>query len=439
MPQSFRADSREVERGGVFIAMRGERTDGHEYIEDAVRRGASVVILEEGWYWRNAEGLKDLGASVIPVEDPERSVALLAERWLGMVSPKVVGITGSVGKTTTRELLHGAIKDHMRAHSAVKSYNTMIGCSMTVLSMPGDTETLILELGTNHPGEIRAMVGKFPVTHGVITEITEVHLDGLKSIDGVLAAKMELTDSRDLEFLSYNNDNEALSAAVSSIRRPLRVVSVGARRSDVTVSDIKQSIGEDGTPLLSLVISSRGEDLRCEARFFGVQHAKNIAYAYSAARDLGVPGEIFADAVRRVDAPRGRGRIFRTADGMIIDETYNASPGSMSYALKNVLGIELAGDVRKIAILGGMRELGAESDRWHEVIMSRASLFDEVYLIGSEWDGVETKQGALRGRWRDADGFLNDFDPASASGAIVLVKGSRSYGLERILPLLGVV
>ncbi|MDR1884741.1 MAG: Mur ligase domain-containing protein, partial [Synergistaceae bacterium] len=124
MPQSFRADSREVERGGVFIAMRGERTDGHEYIEDAVRRGASVVILEEGWFGRNAEGLKDLGAAVIPVEDPERSVALLAERWLGMVSPKVVGITGSVGKTTTRELLHGAIKDHMRAHSAVKSYNT---------------------------------------------------------------------------------------------------------------------------------------------------------------------------------------------------------------------------------------------------------------------------------------------------------------------------
>jgi UDP-N-acetylmuramyl pentapeptide synthase len=110
----------------------------------------------------------------------------------------------------------------------------------------------------------------------------------------------------------------------------------------------------------------------------------------------------------------------------------------MSYALKNVLEMELDESPRRIAILGGMRELGAESGWWHEVIMSRASLFDDVYLIGSEWDALETKQGALRGKWKSVENFIDDFNPKSASKAVVLIKGSRFYRMERLLPVLGV-
>jgi UDP-N-acetylmuramoyl-tripeptide--D-alanyl-D-alanine ligase len=437
MPRAFKADSRDILPGDAFIAMPGEHADGHDFIVDAIERGASVIILRSEWYRENAAALNEFGAVKIPVENSEKSAALLARHWLDAVSPKVVGITGSVGKTTTRELLYGAVRNSIRAHSAIKSYNTLIGCAMTILSMPSDTETLILELGANHPGEIEELVRSFPVTHGVITDVTETHLDGLESIEGVLSAKMEICKSEELEFLSYNNDNDILSSAMKLADTPARIARVGFGKADVSISDVRQSISSDGTPLLSLSISCCGENIHCEAEFFGRQHARNIAFAYAAARDLGVPGEAFAKSIRRVRTPSGRGRICRTDRGLIIDESYNASPSSMSYALKNVLEMELDENLRRIAILGGMRELGAESGRWHEVIMSRASPFDEVYLIGSEWDGLETKQSALRGKWKSVDNFLSDFNPQSASEAVVLIKGSRFYGMERLLTVLG--
>jgi UDP-N-acetylmuramoyl-tripeptide--D-alanyl-D-alanine ligase len=216
-----------------------------------------------------------------------------------------------------------------------------------------------------------------------------------------------------------------------------RTVRVGFGRTDVSVSDVMQTISSEGVPLLSLSISSRDEDIRCEAEFFGRQHAKNIAFAYAVARDFGVAGEVFAESIRQARTLHGRGRICRAPGGLIIDESYNASPSSMSYALKNVLDMKLDGNLRKIAILGGMRELGGESGRWHEVIMSRASLFDEVYLIGSEWDDLKTKQTALMGKWKTVDNFIGDFDPKSTSEAVILIKGSRFYGMERLLAVLG--
>ncbi|MDR1482724.1 MAG: UDP-N-acetylmuramoyl-tripeptide--D-alanyl-D-alanine ligase [Synergistaceae bacterium] len=437
MPRSFKTDSRNVLPGDAFIAMPGERTDGHLFIADAAARGASVIILRSDWYEENKACADALDAVKIPVADSEKSVALLARHWLGAVSPKVVGITGSVGKTTTRELLYRAMRVGISAHSAIKSYNTLIGCAMTILSMPSGAEVLILELGANHPGEIGEIVRNFPVTHGIITDVTEAHLEGLNSIEGVLSAKMEICDSERLEFLSYNNDNDALSAAVKRAGLPARVIGVGFGDADVSVSDVSQSLGSDGVPHLSLSISSREESIHCEAEFFGRQHAKNIAFAYSVARDFGVAGEAFAKSVRQARTPRGRGRICGMPGGLIIDESYNASPSSMSCALENVLEMKLDENLRKIAILGGMRELGRESGRWHEVIMSRASLFDEIYLIGSEWDDLETKQSALMGKWKTVDSFIGDFDPKSASKAVILIKGSRFYGMERLLPILG--
>jgi UDP-N-acetylmuramoyl-tripeptide--D-alanyl-D-alanine ligase len=211
-------------------------------------------------------------------------------------------------------------------------------------------------------------------------------------------------------------------------------------KSDITVSDVRQSLRRDGSPNLFLSLSGYGEEIACETQFFGKQHAKNIAFAYAAAHDLGLPGDMFAESVRRIGTPLGRGRICTTRFGLVIDETYNANPSSMSYALRNVLDIELDDDFRRVAILGGMRELGDETGHWHEVIMSRASLFDDVYLIGNEWDQVETKQVALKGRWRSVGDFAKDFDFTSRSldKSIILIKGSRFYSMEKLLPMLGV-
>jgi UDP-N-acetylmuramoyl-tripeptide--D-alanyl-D-alanine ligase len=355
------------------------------------------------------------------------------------VSPKVVGITGSVGKTTTREFLRAALEGAYPIHSAGRSYNTMAGCGMTILAMPGGAKVLILELGTSHMGDIEELVRNFPVSHAIITEAAPAHLEGLRDLGGVVEAKMEIVKSEAIEFLSYNSDNEDLSLAVSKylIGIGRRVVSagVGYFGAAVRISDVRQSISGDVTPKLSMTLSGGDQTFQLEAHVFGRQHARNIAFAYAAAAQLGVSANDFIRSAASFRIPKGRGLLSRAlGGGILIDETYNANPSSVSHALKNVLELELTPEYRRIAILGGMRELGGESHRWHEIIKSRASLLDEVYLIGSEWLDTGGMPDAVKGVWEDADGFMESFDPGGLSKSIILVKGSRFYGLDRLLP-----
>jgi UDP-N-acetylmuramoyl-tripeptide--D-alanyl-D-alanine ligase len=442
VPQIFRADSRIVERGGGFLAVKGAAKDGHDYIAQAVKNGAVCVICEKQFFDLRKDELSILDAAFILTDGVSESVAKLAQTWLDTVSPKVVGITGSVGKTTTREFLYTALRDAYRTHAAVKSYNTLLGVSMTVLAMPADTEILILELGTNRPGEIRETVDHFPVTDGIITEVADAHLEGLGSIEGVLAAKMELIESRKLKCLSYNSDNDLLSAAVARMpngekmkKDGVRQVGVGYSDAGVRISDVRQTVGRDFIPALYVTLSTKERKVSCRAPVFGRQHAKNIAFAYSAAIQAGLDDSSFERAAGLFELPHGRGRVLRGKKGAaIIDETYNANPASLSHAVKNLLEMELPDNFARIAILGGMRELGPESPRLHGIVLSRASLLDGLYLIGSEWGDVMPKNDVVRGVWPDADRFMSEFDFESVRDAAFLLKGSRLYGLERLLP-----
>lgn len=437
LPQRFRVDSREVEPGDAFVALRGTLEDGHAYIGSAVAHGAAAVILEQDYYERNRAELGALDTTLIPVADPERSLAVLASAWLDRIAPKTVGITGSVGKTTTREFLHVILRKRFRTHAAVRSYNTLVGCGMTILSMPADTEVLILELGTNRPGEIATLVEHFPVAYGVVTEIVPAHLEGLKSLSGVLEAKMEIARSAALLCLFYNGDNELLTKAVEGLPTDIKRVGVGFGSASVAVSDVRQCLTEEAKPLLSLTISQGGERHSCEAEIFGKQHAKNLGLAFAVASELGVREDEICPAIAGVSLMPGRGGIRRTVgDGFLIDESYNANPGSVSQALKNVLELSLPRPLRRVAVLGGMRELGEESRHWHKVILSRASLLDEVYLIGDEWGDPDPRPEALRGIWRDVGDFMSSVDLNSIREALILVKGSRTYGLEALIPAL---
>ncbi|MDR1580321.1 MAG: UDP-N-acetylmuramoyl-tripeptide--D-alanyl-D-alanine ligase [Synergistaceae bacterium] len=443
IPQIFRADSRVVERGGGFIAIKGAMEDGHDYIAQAVKNGAVCVICEKSFFESHKDELSAQETAFILTDVVGESVVKLAKTWFNMVSPKVAGITGSVGKTTTREFLHTALRGTYRTHAAVKSYNTLLGVSMTVLAMPGDIEILILELGTNHPGEIREIVNHFPVTYGIITEVSEAHLEGLGNIEGVLAAKMELIESRKLEFLSYNSDNDLLFSAVARMSQGEKMkkggvaqVGVGYSNSGVRISDVRQTIGPDFVPALYVTLSMKERKTSCRSPIFGKQHAKNIAFAYSVSVQAGLDDRSFERAAERFELSPGRGLIFPGKNGVaIIDETYNASPASLSYAVKNLLEMELPDDFARIAILGGMRELGHESPRLHEIVLSRVALLDGVYLIGSEWGAALPKGEVVRGIWPDVGRFISEFDFESVKNSVFLLKGSRFYGLERLLPL----
>ena len=444
LPWNFKVDSRSVNEGDGFIAIAGARDDGHNYIRHSIESGAACVILEREFYAKHAETLSNFDAMFLIAEDTVTAAAKLARVWLDEVYPRVIGITGSVGKTTTREFLDKALESRFRTHSAIKSYNTLIGTAVTILAMPGETEILVLELGANRPGEISALVEYFPVTHGIITEVTDSHLEGFGNIEGILGAKMEITGSDRLRYLSYNSDNELLSSAVVKMpggekfrKDGIKQVGVGYSSSNIRISDVRQCLGEDLTPILSLSLSENDRKISCAAPVFGKQHAKNIAFAYAAAIQMGMTDADFELAAANFKVPPGRGVIGRGKNGCIlIDETYNANPSSVFHAIKNVLEMELSGDIKRVAILGGMRELGPESDRLHEVVLNRAALLDETYLIGSEWNGTGRRYESVKGVWDSADDFIANFGFDSAERAVILVKGSRFYEMERILPYL---
>jgi UDP-N-acetylmuramoyl-tripeptide--D-alanyl-D-alanine ligase len=250
---------------------------------------------------------------------------------------------------------------------------------------------------------------------------------------------MEIARSSAMKFLSYNYDNEILRAAVSGVRPKIRLVGVGTTGGGVRISNIAQRVSPGGTPELSLEISRGERTFLCHAGIYGRQNARNIAFAYAIASELGLSDETFADALKSASLPQGRGGVEPLSGrGVLIDDTYNANPDSVSHALRNLIDLELPEGSRRIAVLGGMRELGANSKHWHEVVMSRAGLLDEIHLIGEEWSGVETRQASLAGKWRDADDFIANFDFSKTAGSVILVKGSRYYALERLLPHFGV-
>jgi len=219
--RNWRHDSREVEPGDAFVALSGVHTDGHLYVKNAIERGAQVVLVDESRYEELELSLPAYaGLSVLTASTAESALARIAHEYLAAVSPQVIGITGSVGKTTTRELTVAVLKKKYRVHSAARSFNTVLGCSLTVLAMPQESEILVLELGTNHFGEIAEMTALFPPHFGVITEIAPAHLEGFGSVEGVLRAKMEICRSEKLKTLAYNIDNEALQEQVSYNQYP---------------------------------------------------------------------------------------------------------------------------------------------------------------------------------------------------------------------------
>jgi UDP-N-acetylmuramoyl-tripeptide--D-alanyl-D-alanine ligase len=309
-------------------------------------------------------------------------------------------------------------------------------CAKKILSIPRDSEVFLWEMKSSGYGEIREFVRNFPVTQGVITEIPSESRDH-ESLESALPEVLEIAESVSLVSVYYNNGDEEIARAVETMKSGVRTVKkngVGFAGDDITISEVRQDTAENGEPSLIVIILTDGGEYRCSAKIFGSQHARSIAFAFCVARELGVAADEICARLESARLPLGMGRVFPTdGGGCVIDETCVSTPDSVSHSIRDVLEFDTRGELPKYAILGGMRGLGEESPYWHGVVMSRASLLDGVYLIGQEWDGVETEQASLRGRWADTDCFIRDFDLSSLNGAVTLVKDSGFYGMGKII------
>ena len=436
--RSWKNDSRETAPGDAFVALKGENTDGHLYVHKAIERGAKLLLVDSSFVGELALESHDYsGITVIAVPDTAEALSLIAKEYLKQVAPKVVGITGSVGKTTTRELTVSLLKGHKKVHSAIRSFNTVLGCSLTILAMPEETDILVLEFGTNHFGEISEMVSLFPPETAIITEVAPAHLEGFQSVEGVLRAKMEICGSKKLETIFYNADNKPLAEELSYKLNNINKIGVGkAAEADMRIMDQKISLKDEGA-FLETSYKLSGKVIELGTNVFGLQHSYNVGYAFLAAKHYGIADDAIEDALLHFVPIAGRGICKKLPKNIwVIDEAYNANPSSMKAALENVLDIAEGSSLSAYGILGGMRELGSSSSFWHRQILEMAPAFSRLVLLGEEWFDPEIvlpKNAQRYLMFEEITPFAQDL---AGSDSIILVKGSNSYGLKRFVALL---
>ena len=424
-PNHLATDSRDVIPGGAFVALEGEKTDGHKYIPQAIGNGAGLLIVRRG------KAPENVNVPVLELENPERDLALTASRKLKAHNlQEIIAITGSVGKTTTRSALQRVLSPKFTLHAPEKSFNTLIGCTATIMAMPLETEIAILEFGANKPGEIRELTEYFPPTIAVLTAVAPVHLEGFGSVEGVLREKLEIVHSTSITKIIYNHDNEYLAEAFKYV---VKSMGVGEWRDSDFVLAVDKS--EYTLPALSFVLAHREsqEIARFTANIWGKHNAMPLALAASVGHELGIDLQESADSLADFQALEGRGRVIILDNGhkFLVDDAYNANPASMMASLETFTKVVCAG---KIAVLGEMRELGENAVKYHAELGELFSGIDGVILVGYVWrEAFSEDSGYVFVKdWQEALKAVRSIESEREIQG-VLVKGSHSIGLENVV------
>lgn len=428
-------DSRSLPAGALFMAIVGEVHDGHRFVESVVGKGCPGVLID----LRHAPGMpishwRKTGVMCLAVADTTRALGDLAAFHRKRFVAPVVAITGSNGKTSTREMTASVLGQHFDTLTSLKNFNNEIGVPLTLLRLTPGHQMVVAELGMNHPGEIRRLGEICRPDVGVITNIGPAHLEGVGSLDGVMAAKGEL-----LETLSSGG------VAVLNADDPrCRLLAAGTSR-EVLFYGLS-----DGTPVRAEAIREKGRDtvftlvlpqgridveLRTPGRFMVLNALAAAAVGYR----LGVPVAKIKAGLERFRPVDGRAKIVDTVRGIhVINDTYNANPGSMAAAI-SMLKV-LGKGSRCFVAMGDMRELGPSAASLHREI-GMLSADAEVFRLAATGDfALSVAEGARAGGMppdRIVTGgqaeILRDFKRHLFSGDWVLVKGSRTMGMEKMV------
>ncbi len=430
-------DTRTIRGGQVFFAIRGPRHDGHDHLADAVRNGAVGLVVERN---RVADALAASAIApdrvfVVRVDDTMQALSQVAAAWIRILVPRTLAVTGSVGKTTTKDLLAAALGTRYETLATLGNLNNLLGLPLTVMGLVPSHEVVVLEMGMNAPGEIEALCRIAPPDIGVVTSVAPVHLEGLGSLDAVARAKEELVVALHPSGVAVLNGDDPRVAAMRAAA-PGRVLTFGqAADADVRIVTVLV----DPLGRLTVDLSVGGEQVRVVTGLVGAHQAANVAAAMAGAVAAGVPPQEAADAMASVTPGRHRMEILHAGPVRVIDDCYNASPKSVNAALEVLATIAVPGG--RVAVLGDMRELGAATDTAHlEIGRAAASAgVDTLIAVGKFADRVSVgarDAGLASTRCFQAPDAIAAATLALAlvrPGDTVLVKGSRGVGLEHVV------
>lgn len=431
-------DTRTLKGGEMFFALKGENFDGNEYAAKALEAGAAYAVVNAD----SAAAVSD-DPRLIKVEDTLKTLQELA-RWhrsMTFVDGKpltVLALTGTNGKTTTKELIREVLSVRYKVTATEGNLNNSIGVPLTLLKIGPDTQIAVVEMGASHPGDIKELVDIALPNFGLVTNVGKAHLLGFGSFEGVMNTKGELYDylrrTSDKVFVNVDNPHLCRMASERNLHsdpeRPYSLVipyGVDYQGAEVLPADSDH-------PYLRLRMSS---DLTINTNLVGAYNADNVMAALAVGTHFGVTLEEAAEAIDAYVPSNNRSQLTKTETNTLIIDAYNANPSSMTVALNNLASVV---SVKKVALLGDMLELGADSEKLHAEIADLAfgAGLTLVCFVGGEfgkvWNSMQDKNGSL---WFETSDALKSWIEANPlHDAVVLIKGSRGTRMEKVLSAL---
>lgn len=414
--EKITTDSRHCPANSLFFALKGERFDGNQYAAKALEAGAAYAIID------NPEYLS--GDRMILVDNVLDCLQQLAHRHRKALGIPVIGITGTNGKTTTKELLASVLATKFNVLATEGNLNNQIGVPLTLLRMNPDHEIAVVEMGASHPGDIDELVHIVAPNYGLITNVGCAHLEGFGSFEGVLHTKGELYD-----YLRHTNGKIFINQEnkdLMGIAHGLEQITYGQHEGAFAVGHVVES-----NPFLTFDWKQQGKIHVVETHLVGAYNIDNVLAAVAVGRYFKIPAERISRAIAAYEPTNNRSQYKKTERNALIIDAYNANPTSMKAALDNFASLPVH---PKAVVLGDMQELGKTSDELHSGIVRQlqAEDFDKVYLCGQHFA-------------RTADGFPSFTTTEELIAALrqdklegyhILIKGSHSMGLENVVELL---
>ena len=412
-------DSRNVGKNQIFFALWGEKFNGNKYAADALEKGAAWAVIDDEVFETE---------KTILVDDCLIELQALAAHHRKELNIPVLAITGTNGKTTTKELISAILSRKLKVHSTKGNLNNQIGVPLTILSAPEGTEMMVVEMGASHVGEIRTLCTIAKPDYGIITNVGTAHIEGFGSLEGVLKTKSELYEHlRKVNGIALFNDKDPLLP-----ERIYRIVNRAVPYSDPTGIPLTVSPLQSDTHL-AINVKYHHSEYRIDTQLFGLFNVENIRAAIATGLFFGVEMNDIADAVKNYTPGNNRSQVMVTKNNTLICDSYNANPSSMKMAIESFARIDAK---NKICILGDMLELGDRSEeehiRIHKVLTDHN--LQNVYLTGPIFSKVSA--GFRFKIFRDVGRLKEFLKSKPVKGCHILIKGSRGMALEQIYELL---
>ena len=414
--QQVTTDSRNCPKDSMFFALKGERFDGNKFAEKALEAGCAYAIIDDPTYYKDER--------TIVVDNVLTTLQQLAHHHRKALGLPIIGITGTNGKTTTKELVATVLSTKYNVLYTEGNLNNQIGVPLTLLRLNPDHELAVIEMGASHPGDIKELVDLVHPNYGLITNVGCAHLEGFGSYEGVLHTKGELYDflRRTKGKVFVQAENQALLTLAKGIEQITYGSSDEAFASGHVVSC---------DPFLTFNWKQQGKIHTVETHLIGSYNIDNVLAAVAIGRYLKVPAERISRAISAYEPTNNRSQLKRTATNELIIDAYNANPSSMKVAIENFKQLPMS---PKAVILGDMRELGETSDTLHTEVVEqvKAAGFDKVLLCGEHF----SKVGQAFAPYPDTAALITALKEQPLKGYHILIKGSHSMGLEKVAELL---